>query len=193
MSELVLKIIFLVFFIATGFIRSPYEKRQKQNTIVNDQRTGLEKTLLAGAFLGMAVLPLLYILSPWLNFANYQLPTWAAVIGILLIPPTLWLFYRSHKDLGLNWSPSLEVRSEHNLVTNGVYKNIRHPMYTSIWLWIILQPLLLQNYIAGLSGLVFFGILYFLRVDREENMMIQQFGEEYRDYMGRTGRLLPKL
>jgi protein-S-isoprenylcysteine O-methyltransferase Ste14 len=105
----------------------------------------------------------------------------------------MYLFWKSHHDLGQNWSPTLEVRAEHTLITNGIYQSIRHPMYSSIWLWSLAQALLLPNYIAGFSGLISFGALYFLRVGNEEKMMLDQFGDEYQGYMQRTGRVLPKL
>ncbi|MEL6588643.1 MAG: protein-S-isoprenylcysteine O-methyltransferase, partial [Bacteroidota bacterium] len=183
MNLIIFKVCFVLFWIGTGIIRYPHEKRQKKNRIQTDKKDSLEKALLAGTLLGMALLPIIYIFTPLLSFADYQLPLWVSLIGLALIPLTLWLFWRSHRDLGLNWSVSLEVREEHRLVTNGVYKNVRHPMYTAIWLWGILQACLLPNYIAGFSALLFFGLLYFLRVGREERMMQQTFGEEYKQYM----------
>lgn len=183
----------MVFWIGTGIIRWPHDKKQKANKITIDQKTNEEKALLGGALIGMMLLPLIYVFSPWLDFANYSLALWLEVIGIVLIPIALWLFYRAHKDLGLNWSPTLEMREEHTLVTKGVYSKMRHPMYTAIWLWVILQALLLQNYIAGLAGIVTFGLLYFLRVPKEEKMMLSQFGTQYEQYMNSTNRLIPKF
>jgi protein-S-isoprenylcysteine O-methyltransferase Ste14 len=104
----------------------------------------------------------------------------------------LVVFWRAHADLGQNWSPTLQIREGHRLVTNGIYQSIRHPMYASQWLWVIAQALLLQNWIAGLGGVISFLPMYLLRVGPEEQMMVDEFGEEYRNYMGRTGRVLPK-
>ena len=78
-------------------------------------------------------------------------------------------------------------------MTNGVYQTVRHPMYTSLWLWVIAQGLVLTNWIAGLSGMATFGALYFTRVGAEEAMMLEQFGDQYQAYMQRTKRLLPYL
>ena len=63
-------------------------------------------------------------------------------------------------------------------------------MYSAFWLWALAQALLLPNWIAGPSGLVGFGILFFLRVHHEEELMIETFGEDYRRYMARTSRIL---
>jgi protein-S-isoprenylcysteine O-methyltransferase Ste14 len=114
-------------------------------------------------------------------------------VGAILMTLAIWLFWRSHADLGRNWSPSLQLREGHELVTEGVYRHIRHPMYASEWLWSIAQALMLQNWVAGWAGLALFTPLYVLRVPREEQMMLDQFGEEYRAYMNRTGRIVPQL
>ena len=193
MDTLTLKIIFLVCFVLTGVIRTPYQRKIKTNTIVDNRKTPQEDGLLAFVFLGMVVLPLIYIVTPLFNFADYSLPIWANVLGIVIFAIALYLFWRSHHDLGQNWSPTLQVREEHTLITNGIYQTIRHPMYTSIWLWVIAQGLLLPNWIAGLAGVITFGTLYFFRVGNEENMMLDQFGEQYQAYRQRTKRLVPYL
>ncbi len=77
-------------------------------------------------------------------------------------------------------------------MTEGVYRYIRHPMYASQWLWVIAQAMLLHNWIAGLGGIVCFTPFYFMRVAPEEQMMLEQFGKEYRAYMQHTGRILPR-
>ena len=105
----------------------------------------------------------------------------------------LWLFFRSHVDLGTNWSVTLEVREQHRLVTHGVYRRIRHPMYTSFFLYAVGQLLVLPNWVAGPSYLVPFVILFACRVRAEEEMMREQFGDEYVAYMTRTKRLVPGI
>lgn len=193
MEPIILQTIYGVSILASIIIRRPHEKRNRANKIVNDQKTILEKTLLFLVFLGMIILPMLYVFTGILNFADYTLPLGFQLLGIVLIAFFIWLFYRSHKDLGKNWSVSLEIRDEHRLVSSGVYSKVRHPMYTAIWLWTIGQSLLLHNYIAGLSGMVTFGLMYVLRVGQEEKMMESAFGEEYLKYKAKTGRILPKF
>ncbi|MEO0554681.1 MAG: protein-S-isoprenylcysteine O-methyltransferase [Bacteroidota bacterium] len=193
MESLILKIIYGLSILASVIIRQPHEKRNKANKIVDNQKTTLEKTLLFLVFIGMMILPLLYVFTGILDFANYSLSLALQVLGIVFMGLFVWLFYRSHKDLGQNWSVSLEIRDEHTLVSSGVYSKIRHPMYTAIWFWVIGQSLLLHNYIAGLSGIVAFGLMYLLRVGPEEKMMENTFGEQYKNYKSKTGRLLPKF
>ena len=84
-------------------------------------------------------------------------------------------------------------RDQHRLVTDGLYRYVRHPMYASFWLWAIAQALLIPNWIAGLAGLAGVAGLYFSRVGKEERLMQQAFGEEYRAYCATTGRVVPRL
>jgi protein-S-isoprenylcysteine O-methyltransferase Ste14 len=103
------------------------------------------------------------------------------------------LFWRSHSDLGQNWSISLELRKGHQMVTRGVYGPVRHPMYAAILLWDIGQGLLIENWLAGWSALVTFVVMCVLRIPREEQMMCASFGDTYHVYMRKTGRLFPRL
>ena len=103
----------------------------------------------------------------------------------------LWLFYRSHADLGTNWSITLEVREQHHLITQGVYRSVRHPMYLALALYSVGQALIIPNWVAGPSNLVAFAILFALRIRAEERMMVEGFGAEYAAYSMRTKRLIP--
>ena len=79
------------------------------------------------------------------------------------------------------------------LVTTGPYRWVRHPMYAAIWLWSLAQGLMLANWLAGWAAVATLAPLYWIRTPREERMMIAQFGDAYRDYMTRTGRLVPRF
>lgn len=187
------KIVYAIGWIAIAIIRIPYRWRARTNQVVVNRRTAQEKSLLALLAVGMGALPLVYLVTPRLNFANYRLPTWARGTGMASFAIGLWLLWRAHADLGNNWSDSLQLQQGHQLVTSGTYRRIRHPMYASGWLFGIAQALLLPNWIAGLSALAAFSLLYFLRVPREEQMMLEQFGAAYQAYMDRTGRVVPRL
>jgi protein-S-isoprenylcysteine O-methyltransferase Ste14 len=173
-------------------IRAPLNKKRKQLKMSERRVTGQEKILLGLLFLGMFFVPLIYGASDWLDFANYSQPAWAGWLGVVLIAGAVLVFWRAHADLGLNWSPTLEIREKHELVTRGIYGTIRHPMYASQWLWVLAQPLLLQNWIAGFINLLVFVPFFYLRVREEERLMLERFGDQYRTYMQRVGAVLPK-
>lgn len=174
-------------------IRAPINKERKKEKMTEQRVSSQEKNLLGLLLLAMFVVPLIYSASTWLDFANYTLPTWAGWAGVLLIILALIVFWRAHVDLKTNWSPSLEIREKHELITRGIYGYIRHPMYASQWLWVIAQPLLLQNWLAGWLDLFVFILFYTLRVRAEEKLMIDTFGEQYREYMRKVGGVFPKL
>ena len=185
-------LVFLIGFIVYVSIRGVFKQRTKNNEKAVRRVDAVEKTLMAIVIPGGLLLPAIYLFTPWLAFADYRLLAFAPWFGAVFMVPALWLFYRSHADLGLNWSVTLEMRQGHQLVKHGVYRSIRHPMYASIWLWCFAQGLLLENWLAGWYALVAFGLMYFVRTPREEQMMCEAFGREYRDYMEQTGRLFPR-
>jgi protein-S-isoprenylcysteine O-methyltransferase Ste14 len=193
----VLKSLYFLGILAEIAIRVPHERRRRRIRMAVDCVDGSERALVGLLSMGMFFIPAVYALTPWLNWADYRLSLEVkgrvGRLGAAILAFALWLFWRSHADLGRNWSPSLQLREEHHLVTEGVYRTIRHPMYASQWLWSVAQPLLLQNWIAGWVGLLLFLPLYVLRVPREEQMMLAQFGAAYRAYTSRTGRILPRL
>ncbi len=193
MLDNIFEIFYIIGFITGSVIRALGTRQHKRNTVTDDHETTLGKLLLFPPVLGMFAIPLLYVLTPWLDFAGYQLPTWAGWAGGGVFAVALWLLWRSHIDLGRNWLPMLQIREGHSLVTQGVFHSIRHPMYAAHGLWGIAQALLLQNWIAGLAMLAFSLPLYLWRVPREEQMMVEYFGEQYRQYMNRTGRFIPRL
>jgi protein-S-isoprenylcysteine O-methyltransferase Ste14 len=194
------KLFKVVYFAGMGvevILRLPYARQRRQMPRMDRQVTSTERGVLAGLSVGMGFLPLVYSLTPWLDFADYRLSpaTKARVggIGTVILAAAVWLFGRSHRDLGANWSPTLEVGAQQTLTTQGVYGAIRHPMYASQLLWGLAQPLLLHNWIAGLAGLVAFLPMYLVRIPQEERMMLDHFGDAYRAYCARTGRIVPRL
>jgi len=185
--------VFFIGFIAYLATRSHYARQTRHNEKVHRQVDGLEQFLLILVISTSTLFPLLYLFTPLLAFADYRPPALVPWVGLTVMLFALWLFWRSHADLGQNWSVTLEVRKQHQLITSGVYRRIRHPMYAAIFLWCIAQALLLPNWLAGWSSLATFSLMYFLRTRREEQMMCEFFGDEYRAYMNQTGRLFPRF
>ncbi len=193
------EIVWLIGVVAWFVIRYPFARRAKRVRIVSDARSLSERVGLASASIGLAVVPGAYIATRILSatrvpsMADYSPRWWAVALGAIVFASALWVFRVSHKALGRNWSISLEIREQHSLVSSGPYALVRHPMYTSFLLMGIGQALLLSNWIVGLAGLIGFAILFFLRVDKEEHMMLANFGPQYRAYMERTKRIIPYL
>lgn len=191
------KVFFLIGLIASETIRFPHRRRNRQawrRGTITDQRIRVSDFVMDMiAFAGMEIIPLIYVFAGWPALANYALPSWMGWAGAIFFAGGLWLLWRAHGDLGRNWSPTLQIMEGHALVTRGVYGRIRHPIYAAIWLMIIGQALLLHNWIAGMAGWVLFLPVYLIRTPREERMMLEHFGDEYRDYLSRTGRIFPRF
>jgi len=187
------KIIWCVGVIAWFVIRYPHARRSRRTAKQRVAYRKLELVLLSISTLGLGIVPAIYVVSGQPRFASYPLQTWQVFAGALIFLAALYLFRRTHSALGRNWSVTLEVRENHALITDGIYKYVRHPMYSAFWLWAIAQAFLLPNWIAGFSGIVGFGTLYLLRVRHEEQMMLETFGSVYAEYARRTGRIFPKL
>jgi protein-S-isoprenylcysteine O-methyltransferase Ste14 len=187
------KLVWCVGVVGWFAIRYPHDRRSRRTAKRLWSDPARELVLLTISASGMIFLPAIYVFTDWPHFADYQFRPILAWLGAFVFAFALWLFYRTHKDLGRNWSVTLQIRDRHALVTSGVYRHVRHPMYSAFWLWAVAQALLLPNWIAGPAGLIAFGTLFFLRVGREEELMIQTFDDEYRRYMARTARIVPRI
>jgi protein-S-isoprenylcysteine O-methyltransferase Ste14 len=176
--------------IAIVVIRAPHGQRSRAIRIVKSRKGLRETILLTLAWLGFFV-PFVWIATPVFAFADYPLRPVPFIAGSLCLALGLWLFYRSHADLGTNWSITLEVREGHQLVTRGVYRHVRHPMYSALLLYSLGQALVLPNWVAGPSYIVPVGLLVALRIGPEEQMMLVEFPKDYEAYARRTSRLVP--
>ncbi|WP_407941311.1 protein-S-isoprenylcysteine O-methyltransferase [Mesorhizobium xinjiangense] len=187
------KILWVLGVVGWYVIRYPFERRARRVRVVSGRRTAADSLGLIAALVGMAVLPGIYVATGFPRQADYPPSGWIVALGAIAFAAALAVFRISHKQLGRNWSITLEIREKHMLVASGPYALVRHPMYTSFLLMALGQALLLPNWFAGPVGLVGFAVLFFLRVDKEERMMLSNFGPEYRTYMERTKRLIPYI
>ena len=168
----------------------PHGQRSRGVPVRKSRKGTLEVVLLIIAWIAFFI-PLLWVVAPVLAFADYPLRPVPLFAGTVCLALALWLFHRSHADLGPNWSITLEVREKHRLVTQGLYRLVRHPMYMALLLYAVGQALVLPNYVAGPSYGVAMALLVALRLGPEERMMLEEFGKDYEEYRARTKRLVP--
>ena len=193
MTLFIAKLIWLLGMATACGIRYPFLRRARRSKEVRRVEHTREKMLVGAQATGQLLLPAIYVLTDQPAFAGYPFQPFLAYVGCAFLLLGLYLFYRAHADLGRSWSATLVIRDRHELVTNGIYRFVRHPMYSAFLAWGLAQTLLLPNWVAGPAGLVGFAILFFGRVGREEQMMIEAFGDQYRDYMARTSRIIPGI
>jgi len=137
--------------------------------------------------------PLAYLINPaWMAWSKIGFPAWTRWlgfgIGILCTFGIYWLF----SSLGSGITPTSATRKQHKLVTNGVYRYIRHPLYTFGASMFVSFSMMADNWFIAALGILTF-ILMAIRTPKEEANLIEKFGDEYREYMKRTGRFFPKL
>jgi Isoprenylcysteine carboxyl methyltransferase (ICMT) family len=129
--EATLKRLYFLGVLAQVLIRIPHERRRRKTQMVVEHVDALERALVGMLFVGVLFVPAVYASTSWLDWADYRLPPQAqrsaGGVGAALMTFAVWLFWRSHADLGRNWSPSLQLREGHELVTEGVYRYVRHP------------------------------------------------------------------
>ena len=202
-GELIFRILFLVLFLPGVTVRGYYARKVRATRKKRSIKERFEDTAQAegkacailliaqGVYLIIAV-PLYLLFSPWMFWSQLPIPDslrWLGVgLGIISLPFLTWV----HHVLDKHWSVSLTLQEDHKLVTSGPYRWVRHPMYTVhivyffTWVLVSANLLLLINYLLTI-------ILIFARTPKEEQMLLEQFGDEYRAYMKRTGRLLPRF
>ena len=186
------KAVILASSIVMVLIRAPHGQRSRGVKVVTSRRGALENVLLTLAWVAFFV-PLVWVAAPVFAFADYPLRPVPLSAGIVCLAVGLWLFAKSHADLGTNWSLTLEVREKHQLVTHGIYRALRHPMYSALLLYSLGQALVVPNWIVGPSYAVAMSLLIALRLGPEERMMLEEFGKDYEAYMVRTKRLVPRI
>ena len=193
MTVLIGKVVWLLGLLSWCAIRYAPYRRARRTMTLSKQNGRRERVLLVISFLGMFLFPLFFLVTDQPKFANYPAMPIQIALGALACAAALWIFWRTHQELGRNWSATLELRESHTLVTTGIYRSVRHPMYAAYWLWTAAQALLLANWIAGLAGILAFALHFFMRVGHEERMLRERFGDAYRDYAARTSRIIPRL
>jgi protein-S-isoprenylcysteine O-methyltransferase Ste14 len=184
------KALWVALVVAWYVMRIPFARRSRRTKISRDSKGMAERLRLAISTAGLGVVPFIYVATEWPRFASYRPEPILFLLGLLAAAGAIVLFRLTHKALGRMWSVSLQLREGHKLVTSGVYRTLRHPMYSAFWLMALAQALLLPNWVAGLAGLVGFGLLFALRIGPEERMMEEAFGDEYRAYRDHSWRII---
>ena len=191
-NEIVFRIIFGVLWLFHFGLRLYFQGKVKgggKYVLTNEKREKLFFRLFALAYI---ILPL-YFITSWVDFAHVAIPTWLRWTGMVITCMGIGLFGWTHQTLGVNWTAVLALSEKHELVTSGPYRFVRHPMYTSFFIIGFGFLFLSANWLIGVIYIGTLSLMYVARVSAEEEMMLERFGDSYRQYMKTTGRLLPRL
>ena len=141
-------------------------------------------------FISMSI----YVINPnWLSFTNLGFPTWLRWFGVVIALLGFALLQWAQVTLGKSWSDTPRMMKEQTLITSGPYRTIRHPIYTAFVLILGSTLFISSNWLIGLCWIGMTTLEVISRIEFEESLMIEFFGDQYREYMKKTGRLLPKV
>jgi protein-S-isoprenylcysteine O-methyltransferase Ste14 len=125
---------------------------------------------------------------PW---AYLPVPTTLRWLAVALLVPALLFFAWSHASLGDNYRGGVGLHEAHELVTTGAYAHVRHPIYLSFIVIMLLVLLLSASWVLGLAGLLLVGSIAVARIPVEETQLAERFGAAWETYRRTTGRLIP--
>ncbi|MFW9831724.1 MAG: isoprenylcysteine carboxylmethyltransferase family protein, partial [Candidatus Thorarchaeota archaeon] len=173
--------------------RWAWQKSEATQEKIQKQELGWAGVILFVGILGMFVSIIVYFIFPmWTLWFYLPFPSfirWLGVIlGISILPLLIWI----HNTLGHYYAAELRIRDKHMVIMVGPYSRIRHPMYTVFILFSLSTILIISNLFVTIFAFLIIIMLYPIS-KREEQMLITQFGDQYREYMQRTGRFLPPL
>ena len=188
----ILPILIVVFIAHRGY----YTKRsaRPENDTLKKREEGLITKFAEGLSLIGFVAILIYILKPnWLAWASLSFPLWLRWIGVGIALAGFALLQWAQITLGRSWSDTPRMMKRQALITSGPYQFIRHPIYMAFILILSSTFFISANWLIGLTwaGMTVLDIAS--RIGFEESLMVEYFGDQYREYMKKTGRLLPRL
>jgi len=114
------------------------------------------------------------------------------IIGIVLTILGLIIAIFARKTLADNWSSDVELKKDHKLITNGVYRYIRHPIYTGI-ICMGLGAIIVDQSIIVVLFYVCMAIFLIYKMKKEETLLLKHFPKEYQEYMKKTKALIPYI
>ena len=192
--RVILAAVWILMIVTTG-IRMYFSRkagRPGENISIEGEGTlGVTLFRLFSAIGEIAVLIYLFI-PDWIRWAALPMPVVLRWIGVGLIIAGVPLFFLAHYALGKSWSISVVIKEQHSLVTSGPYRWVRHPIYTAAFMFVLATFLVTANWFIGIT-LLGISVVVAVRAGKEEQILIEAFGDEYREYMQRTGRFLPVL
>ena len=196
MNENIFRILAAVILITGMAISSYFRRKADRETGEKISRRVDGTPMMTVIRLGGLILwlsPFVYLVNPaWMAWSKIGLPDWVrwlgVFIGILCISGIYWLF----SSIGSGISPTSATRKQHMLVTSGPYRWVRHPLYTVGSSMFVAFGMMADNWFIMALGVLAF-IMMAIRTPKEEANLIEKFGDEYREYMKRTGAFLPKF
>jgi protein-S-isoprenylcysteine O-methyltransferase Ste14 len=129
---------------------------------------------------------------PLMAWSSLPLPLWLRWVGFCVAACAGGLWVWTVLNLGKNLTDTVVTRKNHSLVTSGPYRWVRHPFYTAVFVGLVGGSWAMANWLFLVLGGMLSGFLV-ARTKIEEEKLVERFGDEYLDFMRRTGRFFPRL
>jgi len=195
-TETIFRILLPLLIVAFAAHRGYYVKNysQPEEATVKIREEGLVSKI-AGV-LGMLgfISVISFAINPnWLVFADLSFPIWLRWTGIGIALAGFALLQWAQVTLAGSWSDAPRMMKEQTLITCGPYRRIRHPIYTAFIMILGSTLFISSNWFIGFCWVGMTILETMSRIGFEESLMLEYFGDQYRQYMKKTGRLLPKV
>ena len=190
--RILLPVLIIAFAAHRGYYVKNHSKPEDDTLKKREEGTASKVAGLLGLLGFISVLT--YAINPkWIAFADLALPVWLRWAGVAIALAGFALLQWAQVTLANSWSDTPRMLKEQSLITSGPYRLIRHPIYTAFILILSSTLFISSNWLIGLgwSGMTILETVS--RIGFEESLMIEYFGDQYRDYMKKTGLLLPKV
>ncbi|NHJ01761.1 MAG: isoprenylcysteine carboxylmethyltransferase family protein [Candidatus Heimdallarchaeota archaeon] len=127
------------------------------------------------------------------QFIQYPIALAMAIFGNLVLLCGGILMIWSRILLGPYGTPRIVIKDHHQLITNGIYRYIRHPLYLGYILFLFGYTFAFGGLLSSCFVVLFMLPLTMSRIDLEEKLLLTNLGEEYKSYIKRTKRLIPRI
>lgn len=204
--EIFFKIAFFIVFFSFAYVMTAYSKKAKGGSEDKASRMKMHNENEVPLLLKLRTIfgipfylgVLVWTFAPkFMEWASISFPIWVRWaglgLGIFAIILNAWSHKTISQKLGADFDPAMRLMKVPALVTEGPYARMRHPIYLAFLLMQIAVLFLTSNWLIGFCGLAIILSVIAIRVPEEEKMLIEQFGEQYQNYMKHSGSLLPKL
>lgn len=196
-NDLIFRIILGIMFVIVIGTRRYFEIQSAKTAdggLEQDRDSGPQNTIMSILLTLSNLALIVFLINPnWMGWSSVSLPTWIRWVGIVLGSAGCALLIWTHRTLGENFFGGTKIREGHQLVTEGPYRRVRHPMYTAFILIGFAWFFLSENWLIAGLWMAATILAITVRMNEEERMLLQQFGESYQIYSNQTGRLLPRF
>jgi protein-S-isoprenylcysteine O-methyltransferase Ste14 len=162
----------------------------KANQRLEPAASGILRIFIFLIAIGLLSIPRIPL--PWLYVQLWPSGYWPFWLGAAITVAGLLFAVWAREHLGRNWSSSVTIKQDHELITTGPYAVVRHPIDTGILAGFLGMAIAISE-VRGFLVVVLVFVVFWLKLRMEEKWMRSQFGETYAAYAQKTAALVPYI